>query len=231
MAAATAFRYSFRERRGEMRKITVIIFSVFMFFGLVQSALSADKAAVRSYIDVAKASVEKVTAMGSESAPFSDDVLRAQNYLKNAEIELKNNISFIGSITGSVKDEGVPTIKYYADMAKVTAEIVVARIGKLRQEKENVRLEKMIPDIQAKIKFVADKDNEIKRLREELAKPQAAADSLSKEITILTGDKAALSEEIAALRAENKKLKEDLQGMKAQAGTASPSVQDKDIQQ
>jgi DNA repair exonuclease SbcCD ATPase subunit len=198
--------------------LIIAILSVFNHHG----AFAADKDKLLYEMNKVKSAIDRLS---TETAEFSEDILAARNYLKIADTEISKNTTLLGK----VKDEAEPTIMHYISMADLTASVVQSKIEKTKHDAERMRLEKLIPEVKAKIKIFADKNAEIERLKAELAKSksdsgkptpelqaklsqkQGEIDALSKEIVSLKSENANLSSQINALKSENQGLKSDSQ--------------------
>ncbi|MCL4456506.1 MAG: hypothetical protein M1147_01850 [Nitrospirae bacterium] len=192
-----------------MKRILIFAFVIFALI-CVQKSFAADKAEIGSQINKVKASIEKLKSEVSDTTTFAEDILKAQHYIKLAEDELNKNITLIGSITGSVKSEAVPTINHYISLSELTIAVVKSKVEKMKQENENSGLAKLIPELEAKIKTVEDKNAEIKRLRGIIEKPKEENAQLEKEIAALKNDKANLSAQVETLNASVASLKKEL---------------------
>ncbi|HAK87466.1 MAG TPA: hypothetical protein DCP24_00070 [Nitrospiraceae bacterium] len=176
----------------------------------VQKGFAADKSEISSQINKVKASIEKLKSEVSDTATLAEDILKAQHYIKLAEDELNKNISLIGSITGSVKSEAVPTITHYISLSELTITVVKSKMEKMKKENENSGLAKLIPELETKIKTVEDKNAEIKRLRGIIEKPKEENAQLAKEIATLKSDKTNLTSQVETLSGAVASLKKDM---------------------
>jgi outer membrane protein OmpA-like peptidoglycan-associated protein len=219
-----------------------------------QTLYAADNEKMPAYYESAKALIEKLTARGDDTRPFTDDILVAQNYLRNAESEYKKNLSW-----GKLEKSAEPQVKYYAAMAELQAGIVASRLARIDQERERQRLERLTVETRGKIKVFDDKNAEIERLSAELAGKKGEAANLGKELAQLKSDKASqeatlnaavtgLNSDVAAkastiaelekqlvdknrsletLTIAQKKTSEELQSLTAQKGAEFVDVQAK----
>lgn len=181
----------------------------------------ASEPAPPDYILKARALTEQAKSKSAGMKEFSDSVLIGQNYLLRAEAEYKKNLSW-----GKVEQKAEPTVRYLADMARLQASIVLSQIGKIEQEKEQLRLEGVMNEVRAKLKVFDDRNADISALKVELARRDAAIselksanveqkklfDSKQAENGQLNGRIAALSADLAArntaLAAADAKIKE-----------------------
>ncbi len=162
-------------------------------------AAAADNIKMPEYYETARGAIERLLARGDETKPFIDDILVAQNYLRNADNEYRKNLSW-----GKLEKSAEPTVRYYAAMAELHAGVVASRLGKLDQEQEKGRLERLISDVKGKIRIFDDKNAEINRLsqvqeglRADLASKRDEAARLGKDIEQLKNDKAAQESALA----------------------------------
>lgn len=188
----------------------LILQIVFVLFFIIQSGTAlADKEQAVFAIQKAKSFVDKVKAKSEEMKEPVDALKNARDFIDQAEATMKNNTSMLGKL----KKEAEPDILFYAEMAEISASIVSSRLEKINQEKENARLEKLIPDIEAKIKIITDKDAEIQRLTEELKKPRGSIQSMNSEIALLKKEKSELAEQTSRMKFERENLNGKLEAL------------------
>ena len=180
----------------------IILISVILAFLFQAGTVQADKAQVAFSIQKARSFIEKVKIRGEEIKTSADELDRAKKLLDQAEEALKKNTSILGNL----KKEAEPLIQYYVEAAEIHSAIVWSRMERISQEKENARLEKVIPDTEAKIKVISDKNTEIKRLKEELSQPRKDISAKSSEISRLKKEKTDLTEQLASLKTEKENL-------------------------
>jgi len=142
-------------------KKTIIVLTMLLMMLPINGSVFAQSDDLNFIMQKAKSSVEKILSRSHETKPFAADVESAQNYLKKAEAELKTNTNW----RGKVNEAAIPTVKHYANMAEVMCQVVQSRLEKVNQEQENSRLEKLIPETEAKIKIFEAKNKEIKLLK------------------------------------------------------------------
>ena len=183
-----------------MKKTSVILI-LFLFFFLQAGAVLADKEQLQFNIQKAKTDIETGQKKSEEAKLSVTELQKARELIKQAENTLEKNKNW----RGALNKEAEPLIAYYTEMAEIYTAIALSRLGKNDQEKENARLEKLIPEIEAKIKVFDDKNAEIKKLREELEKPQGKIRDVNSEIAKLQKEKAELTEKAAQLKSENEK--------------------------
>jgi outer membrane protein OmpA-like peptidoglycan-associated protein len=205
-----------------MRKI-IIVFTVLFIMFQIHGNVAAQSDDLNFIMQKAKSSVEKILSRSHETKPFTADVQSAQNYLKKAETELKNNTNW----RGKTSEAAVPTIKHYANMAEIMCQVVLSRLEKANQEQENTRLEKFIPETDARIKIFDDKNKEIKLLKEELAKPKGDIKNVSGELSALKLDKINMLKEVASLKAEKANLTGQVEALNGVVGSLKNDVVDK----
>jgi cell division protein FtsB len=189
-----------------MRRL--IYLSIIPIFLLCTGIAQADREQAAFAIQKAKAFVAKVKAKSEEMKAPAEDLKKAQDFIGQAEATLKANTSILGTL----KREAEPGVLYHAEMAEISASIVLSHLEKISQEKEYERLEKMVPDVEAKIKIFNDKNAEIQRLTEALKKPDGALTATKKDLA----DKAKAVEDLTA---ENRRLKEELKALETQKGS------------
>lgn len=203
-------------------KKTLFVFILLAFFS--QTAIAhADKSQAAFSIQKARTLIEKIKIRGEEIKAPTDELEKAKKHLDQAEAILKKNTSLLGSL----KKEAEPEIQYYVEMAEINAAIVFSRLEKIGQEKENARLEKLIPDLESKIKVFADKNAEIKRLKEELSQPRKDISSKSSEIALLKKEKAGLAEQVSKLKTEKENLNGKLEALNGVVASVRKDLSDK----
>ncbi len=112
--------------------------------------------------------IAKANAKAAGLNEFSDAVLIGQNYLRRAESEYKSHQSW-----GKLEQKAEVTVRYYADMARLQASIVLSQIGKIEQEKERLRLEGVSKEVGVKIRIFDDKAVAVVALKDDLVKREA----------------------------------------------------------
>lgn len=188
-------------------------------FTLIFGRAFAQDDGMPDFLRKAQNAVNKVTERASETKQFTDDVLAAQNYLKLAETEYRKNLGW----TGALKQEAVPSVRHYSNMAELNASVVLSRLEKIRLDNERDQLGKSIEVVRSQIKVFDNKNLEISKLKSEIASLTASisqkggeASELSKKIAALSGDLDSLRKNKENLVAENTKLKADIESMKGQ---------------
>jgi len=184
-----------------MKKLP-IIFILCLFFFLQVTAALADKEQLQFSIQKARTDIEKNQKRSEEVKITINELQKARDFLKQAETELVKNKNW----RGALNKEAEPTISYLTEMAEIYTAIAFSRLTKFDQEKENARLEKQIPEIEAKIKVFDDKNAEIKKLKEELEKPQGKIRDVNTEIATLKKEKTELADQLSQLKSEKEKL-------------------------
>lgn len=184
-----------------MKKL-IFILAAFFLMSPIWSHVSAESDDVSFIMQKARASVEKIASLSHETKPFTADVQSAQDYLKKAEAALEANTSW----RGKINQAAVPTIKHYANLSEIMCQIVLSRLEKVKQEQENARLEKLIPETESKIKVFDEKNKEIKLLREEIAKPKGDMKNISRELQALKLEKIDMTKEVTLLKNEKTHL-------------------------
>lgn len=184
-----------------MKKLSIII-SLLVFSFLQADTAVADKEQLQFSIQKVKTDIEKNQKKGEEVKLDILELQKARDFLKQAETELVKNKNW----RGALNKDAEPLIAYYTEMAEIYTAIAFSRLSKFEQDKENTRLEKQIPELEAKIKIFDDKNAEIKKLKEELEKPQSKIRDVNTEIASLKKEKAELAEQLSQMKAEKEKL-------------------------
>lgn len=185
---------------------------------LVGATYSAAAEQMPDYMLKAESLIAQANSKAAGLNEFSDAVLIGQNYLRRAEAEYKKNLSW-----GKVEEKAEPTVRYYADMARIQASIVLSQVGKIEQEKEQLRLEGLTNEVKAKLKVFDDKTASIATLKGELVtrdsvisslqttsgeqkkqleNKQQEIDRLTSKITSLTAELSAKTAAVAATEAK-----------------------------
>ena len=183
-----------------MKKVS-IVFILFLFFFMQMNDALADKEQLLFSIQKVKTDIEKGQKKSEEAKISINEFQKAREYLKQADTEFVKNKNW----RGVLNKDAEPLIAYYTEMAEIYTSIAFSRLGKIDQDKENTRLEKLIPEIEAKIKVFDDKNAEIKKLKEELEKPQGKIRDVNSEITNLKKEKAELLDQVSQLKSEKEK--------------------------
>jgi outer membrane protein OmpA-like peptidoglycan-associated protein len=184
-----------------MKKISIALI-LFIFFFVQANTVLADKDQLQFSIQKVKADIEKSQKKSEEVKVSINELQKAREYLKQAETELAKSKNWRGTLDKKAE----PLITYYTEMAEIYTSIAFSRLEKVTQEKENTRLEKQIPEIEARIKVFDDKNAEIKKLKEILEKPQGKIRDVNSEITSLKKEKAELLGQVAQLKTEKEKF-------------------------
>jgi chromosome segregation ATPase len=184
-----------------MKKLS-IIFILFLFFFMQANDVLADKEQLQFAIQKVKTDIEKGQKKSEEVKISIIELQKAREYLQQAETELAKRKNWRGALSKEVE----PLIAYYTEMAEIHAAMAFSRLEKIDQERENARLEKQIPEIEAKIKVFDDKNAEIRKLKEELEKPKGKTRDVNSEITNLKKEKAELTDQVSQLKAEKEKF-------------------------
>ena len=161
---------------------------------LTSAAAYADEPVYPEYIRNARSQVDKAEAKSAELNSYTDEVLIARNYLKNSEAEYKKHLGW----SGKLDEKGEPTVRYFASMAEIQASIVLARAGKVSQDKERASLEQQLVEVKSKIKIFDDKNDEIAGIKKGLTELNAALMALKDEKEQLVAKTAAQDSDISA---------------------------------
>ncbi len=216
-----------------MKKISVLaLIFVFAF----AAGASADKNQVMFSIQKVKTGIERVQTRTDDAKVSIPELQKAGDYIRQAEAEMKRNTSILGSL----KKEAEPGIIHLAEMADIELAIAASKLEKISQENENTRLEKLIPKLESQIKVFDDKNAEIARLKQEIARPGIERKKQDKtDSEKLSGKVEALNEVVASLRkdlaektravsdltAENRVLKENMGALEKQKGSDIVAIQ------
>ena len=185
-----------------MKNISIAIISFFLLFILQVGNAHADKDTLLFYIQKVKANIEKAQDKSDEIKVSIKELQKARDYIKQAETEFNKGKNWIGLM----RKEAEPLITHYIEMADINTTITFSRLEKINQERENARLETLIPELEAKIKVFDDKNVEIQKLKAELEKPRGEIKNVNSEIARLKKEKTEADNQISQLKAENEKL-------------------------
>lgn len=178
-----------------MKRILPALLLFALCLALAAPAAADDREQAQFAIQKARTVIDKTTARSDEAKVPVSELQKARTYLGNAQASLDRNTSW----RGKLDPVALPDILHWAEMAEIAASTGMARLDKVSHERENVRLEKAIPETEAKIKVFTDKNEEIRRLRDQVGKPQG-------ELSALKTSKTGLEKELAQLRAERANL-------------------------
>lgn len=192
-----------------MKRILFSLLLSVLCVALAAPVLADEREQAQFAIQKARTVIEKTTARSDELKVPAAELQKARTYLGNAQVALDKNTSWRGKLNPAV----LPDILYWAEMAEITASTGMARLEKISHERENVRLEKAIPETEAKIKVFADKEEEIRRLRDQAGKPPSEMKSLSGELASLRTARTGLEKDIARLKAESEGLKKQVNSL------------------
>lgn len=191
---------------------------IFCAVGILLATRSFAAEPLPEYITKAQSIIEQANSKAAGLNDFADAVLIGQNYLRRAEAEYKKNLSW-----GKLDPKAESTVHYYADMARIQASIVLSQLGKIEQEKEQLRLKALTNEVKAKVKVFDDKVAAISALNATTAEQKKMMESkeaeisqLSGRITLLTAD---LSAKSAALAAAELKIIDGASELKVKQAT------------
>ncbi len=207
----------------------ILVYFIFAAITLLTPlAALAEEPTYPDYIQKAQSLVEKASSRASDLNSFTDEVLIARNFIRNAEAEYKKNVSWTGKLDAKVE----ATIRYYSAVAELQASVVLSRVGKITQEKERARLESQTADVKARIKVFDDKNAEIAKLSKSLAActnenaglstASAVGASAEQKVIALTGQIEILKQSLAAAEgksAELDKARTEIAALKANIAT------------
>ncbi|MBI5485377.1 MAG: hypothetical protein HY888_13105 [Deltaproteobacteria bacterium] len=156
------------------------------------SAVHAEEPLYPSYVRNARNMVERAEAKSLELNKFTDEVLIARNFIRNAEAEYKKHLGWSGKIDPVAEQ----TVKYFADMAEIQSSVVLARAGKIALDKERGLLEQQLQAVKSKIKVFDDKNGEIEALKKGITELNSALLVLKDEKDQLTSRASALGSDM-----------------------------------
>lgn len=171
-----------------MRNMIILFAALVCALVLQVTPVLAEEPAYPSYLLKAQSLVQKAASAAAELKAVNDDVLIAQNFIRNAEGEFKKNLSW----TGKLEPAAEPTVHYFSSMAELQASFVLARVGKTRQEKELKNTEAKIAAVKAKIKVFDDKNDELLAMKKGVTE-------LNAELLALKAEKEQLATKLATL--------------------------------
>lgn len=175
-----------------MRTLTFwLCFTALALLGSV--SVHAEEPLYPEYIRNARIMVEKAEAKSLELNKFTDEILIARNFIRNSEAEYKKNLGWSGKL--DVKAE--PTVRYFATMAEIQASVVLARAGKISQDKERTLLEKKLEGLKSKIKVFDDKNGEIAAIKKAITELNSSYLALKEERDQLITGSDSLAKDIA----------------------------------
>ncbi|MDD2499622.1 MAG: hypothetical protein PHN92_02255 [Geobacter sp.] len=181
------------------------------------SASAADEPAP-TYLQQAQSAVAQVLAKGSEQPELKDDILIAQNSLRNAEAEYKKNLGW----SGKLDQKAEPTVRYLADIARLQASVLLARLGKQDQDKEKLRIDGQIATNRAKIKIFDDLVAQVKTLKKQGTDQTSQITSLNAKVASLNAE---LSAKGSAITSSDQKTTELLKALDEQKKATASSEQ------
>ncbi|MEI7815768.1 MAG: hypothetical protein WCI45_01130 [Desulfuromonadales bacterium] len=201
-------------------------FCVVCAISLFSATFSFAEDAMPEYMLKAQSLIAQANTKAAGYNDFSDAVLIGQNYLRRAETEYKKNQSW-----GKLDKKAESTVRYYTDMACLQASIVLSQVGKIEQEKEQIRLEALTLEVKAKVRVFDDKKAVVSALKVDLVKrdaiiadlqavvvsqkklvenKQSEIDRLTGNITQLTADLSAKGTVLTATEARNSEGAQEL---------------------
>jgi len=181
------------------------------------SATAADEP-LPAYLQQAQSAVAQVLSRGVDLPELNDDILIAQNSLRNAEAEYKKNLGW----SGKLDQKAEPTVRYLAEVARLQASVLLARIGKQDQDKEKSRLDGLITVTKAKIKIFDDLVVQVKTLKKQAADQANQINSLNAKVASLTAE---LSAKGSVITSSDQKTGELLKALDEQKKATASSEQ------
>lgn len=196
-----------------------VIFSLITCLAIIgTSPVFAADEPLPAYLQQAQTAVAQVLSKGSELPDLKDDILIAQNSLRNAEAEYKKNLGWSGKLDQKVE----PTVRYLADVARLQASVLLARLGKLDQEQEKTRLDGLIAANKAKIKIFDDLVAQVKTLKKQSADQTSQVSSLNAKVASLNAE---LSAKGSAITSSDQKTNDLLKALDEQKKATTSSEQ------
>lgn len=170
------------------------------------------------YLQQAKNEVSQAMSKGVDLPELSDDILIAQNSLRNAEAEYKKNLGW----SGKLDQKAEPTVRYLAEVSRLQASILLARLEKNNQEKEQSRLQGLIAATKSKIKVFDDLEAQAKSLKKQNADQANQINSLNAKAASLAAE---LSAKGSVISSSDQKTTELLKALDEQKKATSASEQ------
>jgi len=171
-----------------------------------------------AFLQQAQSAVAQVLSKGSEQAELKDDILIAQNSLRNAEAEYKKNLGW----SGKLDQKAEPTVRYLADVARLQASVLLARLGKQDQDKETARINGLIATTRSKIKIFDDLVAQVKTLKKQAADQTNQISSLNAKVASLNAE---LSAKGSAITSSDEKTTNLLKALDEQKKATATSEQ------
>ena len=186
-------------------------------FPLSQPVFAADEPAP-DFLQQAQNNVSQAVSKGNTMPELGDDILIAQNSLRNAEAEYKKNLGWSGKLDAKAE----PMVRYLAETARLQASVLLARIGKRDQEKEQARLQGLIVHTKAKLKIFDDLVIQVKSLKKQTTDQSSQITSLNAKVASLNAE---LSAKGSAISSSDQKTTELLKALDEQKKATASSEQ------
>lgn len=174
-------------------RIIKVCAAVLVLVLMGSAAAYAEEPLYPEYVRNARNLVEKAETKSLGSNSFTDEILIARNFIKNSEAEYKKHLGW----TGKLDPAAEPAVRYFAAMAEIQASIVLAKVGKIFQEKELNRLDRQLAEVKSKIKVFDDKNAEIAAIKKGLTELNTAFLALKEEKDQLTAKSSALGSDMS----------------------------------
>ncbi|QOX79653.1 hypothetical protein FY034_12110 [Trichlorobacter lovleyi] len=185
---------------------------------IIPLSVSASDEPLPAYLQQAQSAVAQVLSKGADLPALNDDILIAQNSLRNAEAEYKKNLGW----SGKLDQKAEPTVRYLAEAARLQAAVLLARIGKQDQDKEKSRLDGLITVTKSKIKVFDDLVAQVKALKKQSADQTSQITSLNAKVASLTAE---LSAKGSVITSSDQKTGELLKALDEQKKATASSEQ------
>lgn len=181
-----------------MKRLHTILLFCLLAVPVLCCRVSAADPQPPEYLLKARSMLAEATSRAGEIPEAADEISFAKNYLLRAEKEYDENLSW-----GKLKEKAEPVVRYYAGLARLQAAIVLARAGRIDQDRERLRLEGVAAGVKSRIKVFDDKLAEIAALKGELGRRDSSIAALTQQTVAL---KTELEQLTAARRADAERL-------------------------
>lgn len=158
-------------------------------------------------------------ALAADTVPeLADDILIAQNSLRNAEAEYQKNLGW----TGKLDQKAEPGIRHLAELARLQASVVLATSAQRTHERTTKQLEQRITETRARIGVFDDLTARIKAQKKQLADQTGQIGGLTSQVASLTAELAAKG---SAITSSDQKTNDLLKALDEQKKATASSQQ------
>lgn len=158
-------------------------------------------------------------ALAADAAPeLADDILIAQNTLRNAEADYRKNLGW----TGKLDQKAEPAIRHLAELARLQASVVLATSSQRTHERTTKQLEQRITETRARIKVFDDLNTQIRSQRKQMADQESRISGLKSQVASLTAELAAKG---SAITSSDQKTNDLLKALDEQKKATASSQQ------